>query len=90
MNSNLLLPDKNLRMQREQWKWTQMTLIKTHCKPGNKQCQHWRTNSQTTREGWQMLCPGKKWILNLLTRLGLNLMTTSRRDQALGMEMSLM
>nr|P0DJX5.1 RecName: Full=Non-structural protein NS-S; Short=NSs [Puumala virus bank vole/CG1820/Russia/1984] len=90
MSNNLLLPDKNSRMQREQWKWTRMTLTRAHYKQDNKQCQHWRINSQTTREEWQMLCPGRKWILNLLTRLGLNLMIISRRDQALDMEMSLM
>nr|QKS89818.1 nonstructural protein [Orthohantavirus puumalaense] len=90
MNNNLWLPGKSLRMQRRQWRWTQMTLTRIHCKPGNKQCQHWKTNLQTTSEEWQMLCPGKKWILSLLIRLGLNLTITSRNDQVSGMEMSLM
>nr|AYO27367.1 putative nonstructural protein [Orthohantavirus puumalaense]AYO27431.1 putative nonstructural protein [Orthohantavirus puumalaense]AYO27433.1 putative nonstructural protein [Orthohantavirus puumalaense]AYO27435.1 putative nonstructural protein [Orthohantavirus puumalaense]AYO27437.1 putative nonstructural protein [Orthohantavirus puumalaense] len=90
MNNNLLLPDRNSRMQKRRWRWTQMTLTKTHCKQGNRQCQHWRTNLQTSSDKWQMLCPGKKWILNLLTRLGLSLMTISRNDQASDMGMSLM
>nr|AYO27375.1 putative nonstructural protein [Orthohantavirus puumalaense] len=90
MNNNLLLPDRSSRMQRRQWRWTQMMLTKTHYKQGNRQCQHWRINLQTSSDKWQMLCPGKRWILNLLTRLGLSLMITSGRDQASGMGMSLM
>nr|UTE79869.1 small non-structural protein [Orthohantavirus puumalaense] len=90
MNNSLLLPGKNLRMQRRQWKWTRMTLTKTHCKQGNRQCQHWRINSQTSSEEWQMLCPGRRWIQSLLIQLGLSQMTTSRSDQACDMEMSLM
>nr|AYO27419.1 putative nonstructural protein [Orthohantavirus puumalaense] len=90
MNNNLLLPDRSSRMQKRRWRWTQMMLTKTHYKQGNRQCQHWRINLQTSSDKWQMLCPGKRWILNLLTRLGLSLMITSGRDQASGMGMSLM